>query len=103
VLVEDACRPVAPDDAVLEAEVGALLDGVAELPVDAPSVVGVDVAQEAVVARREPARFEPVDAVELVRPGDLVGGNVPFPAPDVRRPLRLAEQRRETLASLPEE
>ena len=49
--------------------------------------------EERLVTRGEVVRVQAVDAIQLLGPGDPVLRDAPFPASDVRQPLRLHQSR----------
>ena len=70
---------VGADDAVVEAPGPALGHGRLDDAPDASAVVGVDLVQVGPVGPRLVVGPHPVDAIELVGPGDAVGGDLPLP------------------------
>ena len=73
------------------AEVTAALHGGGHLALHALAIVRVDAREEPLQRDLARSRRQPVDAVQLVRPGDHAGGQVPFPAADVGDLLRGVE------------
>ena len=86
-----ADRAVRPDEAVLEAE-GARVGPHAPEPVQDPGAIRrVDELADAALHRQPDPRRKPDDPGHLVGEGQLVGLEVPLPAPDVGDPLGLGE------------
>ena len=89
--VERAHRTIRPDDAFAMAELTAALDGGGHLALHALAIVGVHAREELLQGDLARSRRQPVDAVQLVRPGHHAGGEVPFPAADMGDLLRRVE------------
>ncbi len=81
-------RAVGAHDPLRVGEAPAPLEGGLDLALDARAIVGVHAGEEALEGDLARLRLEPVDAVELVRPGHGAGREVPLPAADVRDLLR---------------
>ena len=54
-------------------------------------IIGMDVREPRLEARRHGAGDEPEDLIELVRPVEVVRSHVPFPDADVNESLKLSE------------
>jgi hypothetical protein len=89
--VELAHRTIRADDAFGMGERTAPLNGGGHQALHALTIVRVNTCEEALQRDLTRSRLEPVDAVQLVRPGHHAGCEVPFPAADVRDLLRRVE------------
>ena len=89
--VELAHRAIRPDDAFAMTERTAPLHGGCHLALHALTIVRVNTCEEPLQRDLARSRRQPVNAVQLVRPGYDAGGQVPFPAAGVGDLLRRVE------------
>src|SRR4029078_8743491 len=85
---------VCAEDATVVFGVSSRLHGAIDDGLYPRLVVRVDGLQICELAWRHISGGDAPNLVELVRPGDLVGGDVPLPAAEVREGLGLAQLRR---------
>jgi hypothetical protein len=82
---------VGADDAVVDREGPAGLDRLLDRGDQPGPVVGVHELQEVGAGMLRPGSLEPEDPLELVRPVERVGADLPLPAPDAGDRLGLGE------------
>src|SRR2546423_12277176 len=90
--MKEAQTAVGADDAMVDFERLARLEGPADCPADRVAVVAMDERQVTFVRDRPFLRHEAEDPIRLVGPCDDVAGDVPFPAPDVGDGLGVAQE-----------
>ena len=89
--VDHAQVAVGAHDPVVEAPRPALGERRLDHPPDAGAVVGMDLVEVGPVGAGHAVGCHAVDAVELVGPGDAIGGDLPLPRPHPRDLLGLGQ------------
>src|SRR5262249_50724740 len=79
---------VGPHDPLIDAEPLTGLEGSGDLVPDTRPILLLDARDEVIESAAKFAVLEAVDLVELPRPGDPVGWNVPHPAAEIGDALR---------------